>query len=179
MNNFIEKLHQAIDSIPQEEYRNLVQFLLARKDKQIFVFGNGGSWALAQHFGADLSKLGFKITCIPSSVAELTMWGNDDGYENIFERPLQTLMKSGDIIIAISSSGNSPNIVKAIRRAKLLRGIIVGFSGFEASNTLNQFSDIKIHIPTQKGEYGIVETTHDAILHLLVEDLKDAMHFVQ
>ena len=172
MNEFVEKMHRALDNLPKEELLKLTDLLLNNKDKQIFVFGNGGSWALAQHFAADLSKLGFKIICVPSSIAELTMWGNDDGYDTIFARPIQNLIKPKDIVVAISSSGNSSNVVKAIKHAKLLGGIIVGFSGFEASNTLNQFSDIKIHIPTKKGEYGVVETTHDAILHLLVEELK-------
>ena len=175
-NSFIDKLHKAIDSIPIEEVKKFQELLLENREKQIFVFGNGGSWALAQHFVADLGKLGFKIICIPSSIAELTMWGNDEGYDTIFARPLQNFLKPKDIIIAISSSGNSPNIVKAVKHAKLLGGTVAGFSGFDKENTLNQFSDIKIHIPTEKGEYGIVETVHDAVLHLLVDKLKHDLY---
>lgn len=178
MNKFIENLHKAIDSIPHKEVEKFLQAIHDRYKNggTFYTFGNGGSWALGQHLTADLRKYRTNIFCIPSSIAELTMYANDDGYEHIFLNPLWLHLQKQDVVIAFSSSGNSPNVIKAVEYAKTIGSIVVGFSGFDKENTLNQLADIKLHIPTEKGEYGIVETTHDAILHLLAEKLKHDLY---
>ena len=174
---FIEKVHQAIDKIPYKEVEKVVEYLVDtyKNGGTIYTFGNGGSYALAQHLTADLRKLRLKIFCIPSSIAELTMYANDDGYERIFFSPLWLHLQKQDIVIAFSSSGSSKNIIRAVQYAKVQGCRIVGFSGFDKENQLNQLSTAKIHIPTEVGEYGVVESVHDVVLHLLTEKTKHAL----
>ena len=178
---YIERVKTALNSIPFEEVDKAAELIYEkthyRDNKKTYTFGNGGSWALAQHLTADFTKLRLPCICLPSSVSELTMWANDWGYEDVFFASLSAAnVQQGQIVIAISSSGNSPNIIKAVEHAKRYANTIIGLSGFEKENKLNQLADIKIHIPTEKGDYGVVEVVHDAVIHLLTEKLKYALH---
>lgn len=167
---FIKKFERALKKIPYKEIEKAIKLLLQIKGN-IYIFGNGGSWALAQHAVADFNHVGLQCVCIPSSISELTAWSNDAGYEMSFAGPLINVLEKKDIVIAISSSGNSPNIIKAVEFARIRKVPVIGFSGFDKNNKLNMLVDIKIHIPTERGEYGIVETMHDLIIHFIKERL--------
>lgn len=138
----------------------------------IFFIGNGGSAATASHFANDISigtrvmDKPFKAISLTDNVAIMTAVGNDDGYEYIFTKQLQNFANQQDILVAISASGNSPNIIHAVRFAKQKGLKIVGLSGFDGG-ILQELSDVKIHIPTAKGEYGPVEDLHMVIDHLI------------
>src|SRR5829696_3950238 len=104
--------------------------------RHIFVFGNGGSASTASHFAADLGKNTvrshmprFQITCLNDNMAIFSAYGNDDGYECVFAEPLLSHASAGDVVLAISASGNSPNILRAIRVANEHNLITIGFSG--------------------------------------------------
>jgi len=139
--------------------------------KTIFFIGNGGSAATATHFSNDI-QIGtrctppFRAISLTDNTAVLTAIGNDYGYEEIFSKQLEKLMNPGDLLVAISASGNSPNIVRAVKLAKERGNTVVGLTGFDGG-ALRELSDIRIHVPSNKGEYGPVEDLHMVIDHLV------------
>lgn len=183
---FSEKTEVALRNLPHEEIAKALNILQAvyERDGRIYVFGNGGSLAMASHWVSDFNKTvfshhlerlhrRFQAIRLPSSDSELTAWANDVGYDMVFAGPLQNYLQDPDVVIAISSSGNSPNIVKAVELAKRRKVPVIGISGFDEGNKLNQLADAKIHVPTEKGEYEIVEGVHGVILHLMTKYFKD------
>ena len=107
----------------------------------VFFIGNGGSCAIASHMTADFMKNGGMNTCCLYDQSVLTCMGNDYGYEYIFSRPMDFLLKEGDLVVAISSSGNSQNIINAINIAKEKKAAVITFTGFQADNRANQMGD--------------------------------------
>ncbi len=125
--DYIAKQKAALDSIPVEQVAALIEtFSVAHKeDRQIFVFGNGGSASNASHFATDLGKgasdkLGkrFRILSLNDNVSWMTALGNDYSYEDIYLRQLENYARPGDLVLTMSVSGNSPNLVKAVQWAK-------------------------------------------------------------
>ena len=98
--------------------------------RRIYVMGNGGSAAAANHFVCDLVKIGYPAFSLAANVPLITMLANDYGYKNIFAMQLEPVLEPGDIVIAISTSGNSPNVVKAVKFANSVDAITVGFLGW-------------------------------------------------
>lgn len=140
---------------------------------KIFFIGNGGSAATASHFANDLqvgptkdTKKSFKAIALTDNNAIMTCIGNDFGYDDIFRRQLEVLMEKGDIVVALSASGNSPNIIKAVEFAKSQGNTVVGLSGFDGGQ-LKKLSDCNINIETPKAEYGPVEDGHMVLDHLV------------
>ena len=183
--NFSKELINIFEDLPSEEISKALNILEAayERDGRIYVFGNGGSLAIASHWVSDFNKTvfsnhldehhkRFQAIRIPTTEAELTAWANDIGYDMVFAGPLKNHIQDHDVVIAISSSGSSPNIVKAVEFAKE-RGIpVIGLSGFDGGK-LKEFSDAKIHIQTDKGKYELVESAHGSILHLMTKYFKD------
>ena len=132
--------------------------------------GNGGSAALASHFAVDVFNAGVRSTAF-NDAALLTCMGNDCGYEQVFARPVALFASPGDVLIAISSSGRSPNILAAARTARE-RGLgIVTLSGFAPDNPLRALGDWNFYVPS--GGYGPVETVHAILCHALVDALRE------
>ena len=134
---------------------------------QLFFIGNGGSSAIASHMTADYMKNGGMNTYSLYDNAVTTCMGNDYGYEYIFSRPMEFLVREGDLVVAISSSGNSANIVNAIETARMKKADIITFTGFETGNRVKQLGDINVYVPCKK--YGIVESIHNLILQQIVD----------
>jgi D-sedoheptulose 7-phosphate isomerase len=134
---------------------------------QLFFIGNGGSSAIASHMTADYMKNGGMNTYSLYDNAVTTCMGNDYGYEYIFSRPMEFLVHENDLVVAISSSGNSMNIVNAIETAKKRRATVVTFTGFKADNKSKQLGDVNVYVPSEK--YGIVESIHNLILQQIVD----------
>lgn len=137
------------------------------KDSQLFFIGNGGSSAIASHMTADFMKNGGMNTYSLYDNAVTTCMGNDYGYEYIFSRPIDFLVREGDLLVAISSSGNSSNIINAIEKARKKNAEIITFTGFEPGNTVKKMGDINVYVPCMK--YGIVESVHNLILQQVVD----------
>lgn len=155
---------------------NIIQSTYER-DGRIYIFGNGGSLALATHWVSDFNKTvfshnlekhrrRFQAIRLPTTEEELSAWANDVGFDMVFVGPLQNYLQESDCIIAISSSGNSANIIKAVEFAKKHNVPVIGLSGFDGGK-LKELSDAKIVVETAKGEYGLVEGAHAVILHLI------------
>jgi D-sedoheptulose 7-phosphate isomerase len=139
----------------------------------VYVAGNGGSAATASHFVNDLCKATRRPELPPMRVLGLsdnTPWftalANDEGYERVFAGQLENLGQPGDVLIVISASGNSPNLVRAVESARVLGIISIGFLGFDGG-MLKDMVDECVWVPTPKGWYGPVEDAHSALCHLL------------
>jgi len=173
ISDYITAQKAALDSIPMQAVAELIQLLRSalKEDKQVFVFGNGGSAANASHFMTDLGKGAsdktgkrFRIICLSSDISWLTALGNDYSYEDVFAGQLQNYGRPGDIALGISVSGNSPNCVKALEWAKThgLRTIaLVGAKRGRMAEIAEQA------LVVNDTHYGRVEDAQMGICHLL------------
>lgn len=175
--NFFRELEEEIKKISWEEIAKAIKILHStyEDDGRIYLIGNGGSAAIASHFANDLNKTvfghkgqkpakRFQAMAFSDNVPILTAWANDVGFEEIFSGQLKNFAKEKDALIAISSSGNSLNILKAVETAKELYLPVVALVGFDGGKLMS-LADAKIHVPSLK--YSIVESAHEAICHLI------------
>lgn len=188
--NFSQKAASLLETLPTEEIAKAIHILQAvyERDGRIYCFGNGGSLALATHWVTDFNKTvfshqldkptrRFQAVRVPSSEAELSAWANDVGYDMVFAGPLQNYLRDGDVVFAISSSGTSPSIVKAVELAKAHKVAVIGISGFDGGE-LKKLADAKIHVETPRGEYELVEGVHAIVLHLMIKYFKDYFYHI-
>lgn len=138
---------------------------------QLFFIGNGGSSAIASHMTADYMKNGGMNTYSLYDSAVTTCMGNDYGYEFVFSKPLDFLLREDDLLVAISSSGNSQNIINAINVAKKKKAKVITFTGFKPDNKVKQMGDINVYVPCEK--YGMVESIHNMILQQIVDEIME------
>jgi D-sedoheptulose 7-phosphate isomerase len=174
---YLQKQKEALDSIPRDAVARLINKLRAAlaEDRQVFVFGNGGSAANASHFVTDLGKgssdklvqtVGKRFRClsINDNVSWLTALGNDYAYEDVFVRQLENYARRGDLVLVMSVSGNSPNLVKAVEWAKR-NGVYTAALVGGKRGRLSEMADEPVVIESQ--HYGRVEDAHMAICHML------------
>ena len=161
----IASFEKSFDDAQEELYKLFEETIT--NHKKIFVIGNGGSSGIASHHVVDLVNV-LKVAAFTLSDNNLiTCMGNDYGYESTFSRPLESLANLGDILIAISSSGQSKNILRACSVMKKKGGKVITLSGFEENNPLRSLGDINIWTPEK--DYGLVESAHFFILHTLID----------
>ena len=147
-------------------------FLRIKNDNKSIVFiGNGGSAAIAIHMTSDFLKNGGMKTISFYNPATLTCLGNDYSYEDVFSKQVENILREGDMLIAISSSGMSANIVKAIKAAHDKKVKVMSFTGFDESNICRSNADISLYVPSHK--YGIVESIHNLILQEIVDRINE------
>lgn len=137
----------------------------------LYFIGNGGSAGIAMHMTADFLKNGKMRTVSMYNPATLTCLGNDFGYEYVFSKQLELLACPGDLLVAISSSGNSPNILSGIETAKEKGCKVITLTGFREDNKARQMGDFNVYVPSM--EYGIVESVHNIILQEVVDILME------
>lgn len=145
------------------------------KSDCLFFIGNGGSAAIAIHMTADFMKNGGCKTVSMYDPAILTCLGNDYGYEHIFSKQLERIVKKNDLLIAISSSGNSPNIINAIDAVHKNGAQAVSLTGFGKDNICWKKADYSVYIPSD--EYGTVESVHNMILQEVVDRIKNSCNY--
>ena len=145
-----------------------------KKGKTLRFIGNGGSAGIAMHQCTDFFKSADIATESLFDPTLLTCMGNDLGYENVFSGPLRKLAKVGDVLIAISSSGKSPNIINGAETARASNNRIITMSGFGPDNPLRSTGDVNFYVPSS--DYRVVESAHlficNWILHFLIESRK-------
>lgn len=141
------------------------------KQKTLYICGNGGSAGIAQHMTADFMKNGGLRTYCMYGQPTITCISNDLTYEYVFCKQLEMLANEEDLLIAISSSGESENIIKAINVMKSLGGKIITFTGFKPQNHIRQIGDFNVYVPVE--HYGMVESIHNLILQQLVDIIVD------
>lgn len=143
---------------------------------RIFFVGNGGSAGICSHMATDWMKNGGFSAASLNDGAMLTCLGNDLGFEQVFSRQLEMHGRAGDLLIAISSSGNSPNILRAVDAARAADMGVVTLSGFAANNKLRRLGDVNFYVPEER--YGFVEISHLSICHAVL-DISMGMKLVE
>ena len=172
--SYMKYLSTVLEKIDKLEIKQFITSILnARKlGSSIFFIGNGGSASTASHFANDLAigtnsyKNTFRVISLCDNNAIISAVGNDFSYEEIFSRQLKVLGKKGDLLVAISASGNSPNLVKAFGTAKECSIKTVALTSFDGGK-LKEMADEVVHVPAERGEYGPAEDAHLIINHLI------------
>jgi D-sedoheptulose 7-phosphate isomerase len=177
---YIKGLTEHIQSIDSSELESVAKTLHTawQNHRNIFCIGNGGSAATSAHFATDLSWGRNKINqdrpkavSLTTNTSILTALANDIGYDSVFAEQLRTFLQEHDILFAISASGNSPNIIKAIEYANSAGAITIGLVGFDGGK-MKSICQECIHINTEHGAYELVEDIHHAICHMLSTYIK-------
>lgn len=172
---YINQLNSYLKKIDRKQLKKLEIFFKKsfNSTNRIFLAGNGGSAATASTMANDLGfdlfkkknkKINFHSLVDNSSI--ITAISNDTGYENLFLNQLKLYFKKGDSLLVISASGNSKNLIDAIKFVKKNKGKIISFLGFDGGK-VKKMSDICIHVKTEKGNYGPVEDCHLIFNHVL------------
>jgi D-sedoheptulose 7-phosphate isomerase len=173
--NYFEKLAKIMLSMDTDAIARTIRMLESAWENQatVFIIGNGGSAATASHMANDFSKTvlgrtrkgrGMRAISLTDNVALMTAWANDHGYDEMFAGPLAALAAPNDILISISGSGNSPNLVKAVETAKSMDVQTIGFLGM-GGGALKNMVDIAVIVPSQ--DYEPIEDVHMVLDHLI------------
>jgi D-sedoheptulose 7-phosphate isomerase len=175
-----EKVKTALDSFESDEKILSVLQNAREERRKVFVAGNGGSAALADHYVCDLSKGAnkdwltnnkrFSAICLSTNLGYLTAAANDSAYDEVFKQQLINLARPGDVVILISSSGNSPNIVKAAEYAREHGLVVIGIVGFSGGK-LKQLAHHTAYMPSN--EYEVCEDVHGIFGHYLTAHFKE------
>ena len=177
--NYIATLQLTMDQLPRQLIADVIdQLQQARmRSSQVFSLGNGGSASTASHFACDLAKNTlqeglphFRVIGLTDNMAMFSALANDEGYENVFSEQLASLVRPGDIVIAISASGNSKNVIKAAEAAHKCDATVIGFTGFDGGR-LAQLAKINLHVNSNIIEH--VEDIHLMLEHLIVKSIKE------
>jgi D-sedoheptulose 7-phosphate isomerase len=171
--DYIQQQKAALDSIPADTVADIISVFreALQQDRQIFIFGNGGSASSSSHFITDLGKgasdkLGTRFRCLAlnDNISWITALGNDYSYEDIFVRQLQNFARPGDVVMTLSVSGNSPNLVKAIDWAVNNGMYTIALVGGQRGK-LAQIAQKTVVINSE--HYGRVEDAHMGICHMI------------
>ncbi len=175
---YFQSQHEILNQTHTAALTTILEILERAREqrKHIFVFGNGGSASTASHFAADLGKNTvrshmprFQVTCLNDNVAIFSAYANDDGYDSVFAEPLISLSDPGDVAIAMSASGNSPNIVRAMQEANARGLVTIGFAGMNGGK-LRELAQHCIVVPSNSYEH--IEDIHLMLCHALVATIK-------
>ncbi len=171
--NYISHLQGVLERLTLPDVKASIDAIMEAyyADKQIFVIGNGGSASTASHIACDLGKgtsvpgkPRFRVISLTDNVATMTAWSNDVSYEDVFIEQLKNLVNPGDLVLGISASGNSENVIRAMRYASEIGCKTVGWSGF-GGGTLAEICDINVVVDSNL--YGPVEDVHLILNHIL------------
>jgi D-sedoheptulose 7-phosphate isomerase len=181
IDEYLEDLVSLLGRLPLSSIQDVISILVHARlgNKQVFIMGNGGSAATASHFACDLGKgtlvpglPRFRVIALTDNMPLFSALANDYGYDHVFCEQLKSLVQSGDVVIGISGSGNSPNVLNAIEAAREVRAITIGFVGFDGGALKNQV-DVDIHVPSNCMEQ--VEDTHLVLEHLICTCLRQVI----
>jgi D-sedoheptulose 7-phosphate isomerase len=181
---YIEGLKDTLTAFDFDQYEKIVEQILKAYDEQrhVFVMGNGGSASTASHFACDINKGScidlarkFKMICLNDSVPTLLALANDVSYDVVFEEQLKNFFVPKDVVIGISGSGNSENVLRAIRYAKENGGVTIGLSGF-SGGALARLVDVPFVAPVN--DMQKVEDIHMIVVHMIMQAIYGALHGV-
>lgn len=181
INSYIESLTETLNNLDISAIENCANILLEayENENNIFICGNGGSAATASHFACDINKgvsygleKRFKIIALTDNLATITAYSNDVGYDAIFLEQLKNFFNPGDVIIGISGSGNSSNVLKAIEFVNENKGISIGWTGF-GGGKLKEISHHSIN--ANINDMQISEDIHMTLVHILMKITRKAL----
>ena len=177
---YIQQVMAATQAVDQKTMLASIDMLekAYKNGRSVFLIGNGGSAANASHFAEDLCKGAladdnpkrFRVLSLTDNTSFITAIGNDIGYADIFKFQLRQFVEPEDVLIAISGSGNSPNIIKAVDYAKANGVKVIGLTGFDGGK-LKSLSDVSVHVPLDHMCQS--EAVHSVVSHLIVDLLKE------
>ena len=184
VDEYIATINDAMDKIDHAQFEKIITILAQAytHDRQVFIAGNGGSAGTANHFVCDFGKnavpfkgLGpgkrrFRIISVSDNIEKITALGNDISFEEIFRQQLINLMREGDVFLAISASGNSPDIVRACEYAREMKSRIIVLAGFDGGK-IREYAETAIVVPLSS--YEQIEDIHLVILHMVVYYFKN------
>ncbi len=177
------KLKAAVDAIDKQQINHFIDILLKHYERKshIFIFGNGGSGSTASHVVCDFNKgvcldldKKFKFVCLNDNLASILAYGNDISYDDIFCLQLKNYLTPDDLVIGISGSGNSENVIRAIRYAKVMKSATFALCGFDGGK-LKQIDTINcVHVPTR--DMQVVEDCHLILFHMIMQIIHRHLH---
>jgi len=183
--DYLSGLKDVLDRLPLKPIDEIIYAIERARDegRQIFIIGTGGSAATASHMMNDLCKgtLGHKgdapwprlrVIALTDNVSLMTAWANDTDFNHIFSEPLKNLAQRGDVLVAISASGNSPNIIAAVEAAKQIGVTVLGLTGFTGGK-LSKMADVSLVVPSDG--YGPVEDVHMILDHIITSYLYEKL----
>jgi D-sedoheptulose 7-phosphate isomerase len=178
VNTYFDNVVRAIGEMPVTTVNQIVSVLMQayESSRKIFLFGNGGSAALASHFACDLGKGAtngsskrFQVLAFTDNVPLLTAWANDARYEDIFAEQLVNFVRPDDIAFAISGSGKSPNVLKALKVAREAGAFTIGLTGFQGGD-MKHLCDLCLIIPSDNMQ--VIEDLHLSVTHAVFTALR-------
>jgi D-sedoheptulose 7-phosphate isomerase len=178
LEQYKEGLITALQLVPMSQVEEVISILQQARicGQQVFIMGNGGSASTASHFACDLAKNtrspgwpNFRVIGLTDNMAIFSAYANDEGYENVFCNQLASLVRPRDVVIAISGSGNSANVIKAVEMANNMGAMTVGFTGMTGGK-LKEISRLAIHVPAMRIDQ--VEDIHLIMEHMIVSTIK-------
>ncbi|QKJ31475.1 SIS domain-containing protein [Mucilaginibacter mali] len=186
LENYRKKLDEILEQIDATVLTQVIDVMIAafKSKNTIYVVGNGGSAATASHMQADFSffvryftKFRPNIIALTDNVPIITAVGNDTSFDDIFVEQMRGRFKPNDVLIAISASGNSPNLVKAVEYANSIGGNTIAFIGF-LGGKLKDLAKVPLYTPNPKGDYGPIEDIHMILNHVIVNYLSTDEEFL-
>ena len=176
--HYLKEARSLIEKIDLKRMDKFVSMVLCvhENNGQVFIIGNGGSASTASHFANDLSKFcsvngkkRFRAISLTDNVSTMTAYANDASYDKIFSEQLKNLVNKGDILVCFTASGNSPNILEAIKAAKEHGALAFGFLGFDGGKAKNMADD---YVIVECKDFGLVESLHLLLEHLAVNMIR-------
>ncbi len=181
---YLEEAHKTLTTIDPEQISRIADILWQARNEErtVFIFGNGGSAALAVHFAGDVSECTGKaapnvvkrlrVQCLAENLTTMLAIANDLSYEEIFVEQLKTYFRPGDVVIGVSGSGNSENVIRALQYARSRSGITIGFAGYSGGR-LKEVAGECVHIPIHDMQH--VEDAHTHVTHMIMKDIQGRM----
>ena len=181
LSRHISDLRTVLDAIPVDTVERIVELIVQAHSgsRHVYILGNGGSASTASHFACDLSKATIcndrarlRVTSLTDNMALLTAWANDTSYDRVFAEQLVSLVDPGDVVITISASGNSPNVLAAVRVARDLGAATVALVGF-SGGALKDLVDVAVHV--RSNDYGVVEDCQLFLEHAITASVRGVL----
>jgi D-sedoheptulose 7-phosphate isomerase len=186
LKSYKNRLIELFDSIDIDMLESIIDAMVKafKNGNTMYVVGNGGSAATASHIQADFqffvryfTNFRPKVVALTDNVPLMTAISNDNSYEDVFFEQMKGIFNKGDLLLAISASGNSPNVVKAVEYANELGGKTIAFCGFTGGK-LKEISDLPLYTPNKDKDYGPIEDLHMILDHVLVNYLSQDEEFL-
>ena len=177
ISQYLLETQRSLAQISEKSIADVVSRLYEawKQRKQVFILGNGGSASTASHMANDLAKATIvpgnprvKAIALTDNISIITAWANDSSFESIFREQLENLLQPGDLVIGISASGNSPNVLRAMEFSKQQGAVTIGWTG-RSGGALGNVVDLCVHCPTD--DIGMIESLHLVLDHLVTREL--------
>ena len=175
---YFEEIRRCLELLDKESIEKIIEVIIDayHTERTIYILGNGGAASTSSHLACDLGKgtlrrvydkreKRLRVVSLTDNVALITAYSNDISYDNIFLQQLRNLVEAGDVVIGISGSGNSTNVLRALRYAKKIGAVTVGFSGFSTGGKLASIVDVSLIV--KSNHYGPIEDVHHIVGHII------------